>query len=322
MTGISGSGRKELMMRVKENKDGLSLNAFDFGNMMYELAKELNFTIKEEKILDLSPISLRYLRSAVFEKIIADSHKKTTIVATHASFRWRKHLTSALDFHYLHLLNPDIYVNVIDSLPRVLRRLGESPQWRSKLNSKEILIWRDEEFLLTKSLAEYQRKKFYTIPFSITPSSFLKLITGMRRYKTYLSYPITYVNKAAKNMEEKDEFRKKLEDAGYIVFDPGWIDDESGLSDDDKIACNQDIYEQTVMRDYQLIDQSDFITVYYYEPVMSPGVLSELIYAFTNNKDVFVIFRGQQSPFMVYYSTNIFKDEDEFFENLKATYPC
>ncbi|MEM2276765.1 MAG: hypothetical protein QXU43_06755, partial [Thermoproteota archaeon] len=73
----------------------------------------------------------------------------------------------------------------------------------------------------------------------------------------------------------------------------------------------EDLLDQIVARDYQLIDQSDFLVVYYFSPIMSPGVLSEMNYGFSNNKKVFVVFQGPESPFFNYYSTKIFQTEEE-----------
>ncbi|MEM2922530.1 MAG: hypothetical protein QXF26_09485, partial [Candidatus Bathyarchaeia archaeon] len=78
----------------------------------------------------------------------------------------------------------------------------------------------------------------------------------------------------------------------------------------------ESIYDQIVARDYQLIDQSDLLVVYYQIQVMSPGVLSEMSYGFSNNKDVFVVFKGPESPFFHYYSTRIFRDEEEILNFL------
>ncbi|RLE85822.1 MAG: hypothetical protein DRJ39_00985 [Thermoprotei archaeon] len=68
-----------------------------------------------------------------------------------------------------------------------------------------------------------------------------------------------------------------------------------------------------------LIDQRDAIVVYYTLPTLSPGVLSEIVYSYTNNKDVYMIFTSFRriSPFLEYFTMKIFYNEDSFFEFLE-----
>ncbi|MCD6457829.1 MAG: hypothetical protein J7K82_03175 [Thermoproteales archaeon] len=77
--------------------------------------------------------------------------------------------------------------------------------------------------------------------------------------------------------------------------------------------------DQTVRRDFMLIDQSYAIVVNYTLPTLSPGVLSEIVYSYTNNKDVYMIFTSFRriSPFLEYFTMKIFYNEDSFFEFLE-----
>jgi adenylate kinase len=122
-------------------------------------------------------------------------------------------------------------------------------------------------------------------------------------------------------------FAAELRRRGLLVFDPGEVEDSDlaegrtrleGVTPEEIESVREDIYDQIVARDYQLIDQSDFVVVYYYVPVMSPGVLSEMTYAFSSAKEVYVVFKGPESPFFRYYSTKIFRDEDELFSFLEG----
>ena len=63
--------------------------------------------------------------------------------------------------------------------------------------------------------------------------------------------------------------------------------------------------DQTVARDYKLIKQSDFVVVYYPTTVLSAGVISEMIYAVANGKQVFAVWLPptEPSPFFSYYCT-------------------
>src|SRR4030042_2031114 len=77
--------------------------------------------------------------------------------------------------------------------------------------------------------------------------------------------------------------------------------------------------DQTVARDYKFIDQSDFVVVYYPVKEPSPGVLSELIYGFSHDKEVYMVFPYEISPFLQFYCTEIFKTGAELIDHLKKT---
>lgn len=340
MTGTSGSGRGEYLAEAVRlsSKKGLNIKVFDVGDMMFETAENLGVEIPEGKILNLNLSTLNYLRTTVFEQIIRESREhENVIINTHACFRWKKHLIQAFDYHYLNLFDPDVYVTIIDSILNMKARLESNPHWRGRLSLKDMIVWRDEEIFITKSIADFQKKPFYIIPARHPPETLHALITNPRTPKAYLSYPMTHLEgrEAEEFNERLRSFMHRLRRAGVVVFDPSEVEDmslmeaaergervrvggvEVELSREEVASVKEDIYDQIVARDYQLIDQSDFVIIYYYVPVMSPGVLSEMTYAFSNAKDVYVVFKGPESPFFRYYSTRIFKDEDELFRYLE-----
>ncbi|MGQ9479720.1 MAG: ATP-binding protein [Thermoproteota archaeon] len=343
-TGISGSGREAYLRKFVEfaEKKNVKVKVFSVGSMMFEAARRLGFEIKEDKILDLPSSALNFLRATVFEQIIREmKNYENIVISTHACFRWKKHIFQAFDFHYLNEIFPDMFITISDSALSIKTRLESSMQWRGRLTLKDILVWRDEETLLTKSMADYQGRPFYIIPFASTGETLFNLSFKPGSKKIYLSYPITHLEEKESSLSSKEAFKGRLRNLGLTVFDPGEIEDvdllqkldelrRSGgnklFSKDSSGECEislreleeivEDLLNQVVARDYQLIDQSDFIVVYYFSPVMSPGVLSEMTYGFSNNKKVFVVFGGPESPFFKYYSTRIFKSEEELLDFL------
>ncbi|RLE62422.1 MAG: hypothetical protein DRN53_04020, partial [Thermoprotei archaeon] len=71
-TGISGSGRIDYLKEVLDLalRRGKKVNIINVGDMMFDTAKELGRVVREDKILDLSPSTLEWLRAVVFEKIL------------------------------------------------------------------------------------------------------------------------------------------------------------------------------------------------------------------------------------------------------------
>ena len=73
---------------------------------------------------------------------------------------------------------------------------------------------------------------------------------------------------------------------------------------------------QTVHRDlYWLLAQSNKSIAYFPKVIFSPGVIDELREAFETNKDAWVIFPEDYSPFLAYFSSKIFKISFSFMSN-------
>ena len=357
VTGISGSGRLDYLEEAAKESGG-RMHVIDIGRRMFEKSSELGIEIPEGKILDLDPFALNYLRAVTFEEILKVAGRyrgcssEDLIISTHVCFRWKKHLTASFNLYYLNQINPDIYVTIVDNAHAVKVRLEET-QWRGRLKLKDILVWRDEETFITEILANYQRKPFYIIARREPPSLLADLIRrvekprlcgGRPALKAYLSYPITHVKGMPELFNMKDEVKEALRKAGVIVFDPIAIDEAylMGLAEEAERRgeslvevevdgrelvlplseieeARDDVMDQIVARDYKLIDQSDIIVVFYPTTAISPGVLNEIHYGFTHNKDVYAIFpHEERSPFFEYYTTMIFKGHEELVRYLKS----
>ncbi|MCK4243290.1 AAA family ATPase [Candidatus Bathyarchaeota archaeon] len=344
-TGISGSKRNEYLEKLAEliTKAGKPTKVLHVGSMMFETAKRLGREIPEHKILDMSSSTLNYLRATVFEQIITEAKsQENLIISTHACFRWKKNLIPAFDFHYLNQLSPDVFLTIIDDIQTIKIRLERQHGWKGKFSLKELIVWRDEELFISNMIANYQGVKNYVITNKDPPEEIINLLFDLNIKKAYISYPMTYMKQDPSKMKAKNRFRDELRKRGLIIFDPedieemdliGFaeatrrkgkdklkfkVDGKQGLINISEIEeAKEYIIDQTVDRDYKLISQSDMIIVYYPVPVLSPGVLSEMVYGFTNNKNVFAYFPKKLSPFFEYHATKIFKTEKEMIKYLK-----
>ncbi|NLA06619.1 MAG: hypothetical protein GX872_03195, partial [Firmicutes bacterium] len=67
-TGTSGSGKLEYLKQVVAEAErlGTKIHLYNIGDLMFKKAEELECPTSPEKILDLSPSSLRALRAEVF----------------------------------------------------------------------------------------------------------------------------------------------------------------------------------------------------------------------------------------------------------------
>jgi len=358
-TGISGSGRLDYVEAAAAESGG-RLKVVDVGRRMFEKSAELGIQIPEGKILDMDPFALDYLRAVTFEELLKEAERyrgpdspEDLVISTHVCFRWKKHLVPAFNLYYLNRIDPDVYVTVVDNAHAIKARL-ERTQWRGRLKLKDILVWRDEETFITEILAAYRRKPFYIIARREPPSLLLDILYRVEKrklrgeepaLKAYLSYPITHVLSEPEHFKMKDEVKEALRRAGVIVFDPITIDEAAlvGLAESaqrggadsfeveadgyrlkldvqEVLDARGDIIDQIVARDYKLIDQSDVIVVFYPTTAVSPGVLNEIHYGFTHNKDVYAIFPHEvRSPFFEYYTTRVFRSHEELIEHLAAS---
>jgi hypothetical protein len=312
------------------------------GDMMYAEAPD----IPNGKILDISMKRLHSLRRSVFKDIIAKSKKTPNlIVNTHATFRWRHGLFPAVDFDQMRLLNPDIYICLIDGIAALHTRLAYEHSTDHTL--KDLLVWREEEIIGTEMLCKGidDRIPFYCLARGAqeeTTEVFYGLVFDRSRRKAYLSFPMTHVGHIEQVRAQIDEFRKLMKPF-FICFDPGDLEESylpghaekaarAGsdfveltalgrtirLNLDDIRQVERDINSQTYARDFMLIDQSDMIVSFVPtlpdgRAAISSGVERELQHAHEAAKEVFVIWTATQRPsvFVTQTATKIFGDPDK-----------
>ena len=150
--------------------------------------------------------------------------------------------------------------------------------------------------------------------------------------KLYLSYPITAIKDSNPEILEEiqGEILTKLQEE-FIVFNPLSIEDmkltylqkseQSGDYPEFIEQLNGDAIEiiktRTVHRDYQFIDQSDAVVVFYITDKLSPGVMGEMYYAHRNSKPIFMAFQGSRSPFLTDICHVIENKPDDLFKHLQ-----
>lgn len=333
-------------------KDGIDIQIKNVGQMMYEKAEQGGFPVEEGKILDIPDYTLRSLRWSVFEDILRTIDKaENTIIDTHACFRWKKYIFDGFegfDYSYLSRLNPDIYFNVMDTIYSIKGRLEMQKEWRGIHSLLELTIWRDEEEAFTRTFAQIQNKEFNLIFSEDPPESMYRIAFKKKFKKAYLSYPISFATQEQIKLVEvfRDKLRKEI-----VVFDPlsirdiGWQTAALALEKQGKQEINipfkingrkeevtismseiQEVRDylvnQTVSRDFRLIDQSDFIIVHYYDPeIHSSGVNNEMQYAHDSGKDVYLYWPDtKMSPFLERNTTKHFKTQEDMIQFIKTTH--
>jgi len=347
VTGQVGVDKKPFLNEVVRlaAANGHDVKLFNVGDRMYAEAPD----ISPGRILDLPKQRLTSLRRSVFKDALVSAEAGDNIIVnTHATFRWKHGLFHAYDHEQMARLDADLYVILVDNVDAIHERLTRSHRVRHTL--KDILVWREEEIVVTEAMAEavsgfgcsYVIARENT---SVAPQSLYRLMFEQQRKRVYPSFPMTHVLELPAVMNEIESFRASLAEH-FITFDPADLDEKRLLYDAGEatkrgeqhvdLSVNgrtisipvmeisqiaHDIDAQIYARDFKLIDQSDMIVSYIPvladgRPALSSGVERELQHTFESTKEVFVIWRAdcEPSPFVTETATQVFHTLSELFD--------
>ncbi len=347
VTGQVGLDKKPFLQSVVDiaRAAGHEVQLFNLGDLMYAEAPD----IAPGRILDLSRQRLTTLRRSVFKDILSIAATGVDlIVNTHATFRWKHGLFHAFDHNQLRELDADLYITLVDNVDAVHERLEREHKTQHTL--KDILVWREEEIVVTETMAEALAGYGYAYVLSrsnprINARSMYRLMFEPDRKRVYPSFPMTHVMDLPEVLAEIEMFRDALAEH-FITFDPADLNEKRLLHEAERatkqgqadvtikvhgrnitISASEitriarDIDAQIYARDFKLIDQSDLIVSYIPQlpdgrPALSSGVERELQHAYEGTKEVFVIWRPQSdpSPFITETATEVFHSLDELFK--------
>lgn len=347
VTGQVGLDKKPFLQSVVDiaRAAGHEVQLFNLGDLMYAEAPD----IAPGRILDLSRQRLTTLRRSVFKDILSIAATGVDlIVNTHATFRWKHGLFHAFDHNQLRELDADLYITLVDNVDAVHERLEREHKTQHTL--KDILVWREEEIVVTETMAEALAGYGYAYMLSrsnprINARSMYRLMFEPDRKRVYPSFPMTHVMDLPEVLAEIEMFRDALAEH-FITFDPADLNEKRLLHEAERatkqghadvtikvhgrnitISASEitriarDIDAQIYARDFKLIDQSDLIVSYIPQlpdgrPALSSGVERELQHAYEGTKEVFVIWRPQSdpSPFITETATEVFHSLDELFQ--------
>ncbi|MCH7870203.1 MAG: AAA family ATPase, partial [Planctomycetes bacterium] len=154
VTGQVGVDKKPFLEKLAEmaRSRNQPCKLFHVGDLMYAEAPD----VRPGRILDLPLARLTSLRRAVFKDVITEANQhSTSILNTHAAFRWKHGLFPAFDHDQMAAFDADIYITLVDNLDAIHERLTRDHDLPHSL--KDILVWREEEILATEILAQAVR---------------------------------------------------------------------------------------------------------------------------------------------------------------------
>lgn len=336
ITGISGSGRIELLQDLKKYCDekGKKILIHDVGKLIFEEAQKTNIQLTDQRVLDIDKNLLKTLRENALKEVeilkLKNPDVELHLIGVHATFRWEHNLIEGLSYKNLNRFNIKGFINIVDDVAKILEINSKNPKWSIETvpDLEVTQNWMIEEEFITQVIADFFDKPMFIIAKNHGINNIYDFFFSSKK-KIYLSYPITAIKDKNPEILEKiqNEILKKLENL-FVVFNPLAIKDMSLTYGDNLIKLPNLIEEiteeakkliksRTIERDYHFIDQSDATVVIYPTDKLSPGVLSEIFYSHKNQKPVFIYFEGNRSPFIEKYATYMTDNFDDLINKLK-----
>lgn len=352
ITGISGSERIQYLEEIQEyaKRNGRALKIINMWDVLNEVSPK---SIDEATILNIpTPKRMGLFKKAYKEAAhrleelrqhYGHGTEKCVAVATHACFYWQTTYHKAFPNHLLRSLRADVFVTIIHNMRNIKDKLGKNVSHRfSDINFTDILHWRDRESTETRNWAHSFGKEHFVIARNEPPQTLYKILFEEGTKRVYFSYAMSYVR--AQQLEAR-KLIDKLRERGYIVFDPGSIDDAKYV---DKLLAGdpdnpvyqdlgKDVDDQTVKLDYSLVEQSQLLIARYpagkllsykshldrmYIP-LSAGVICEMVHGHSEGKRVYAVWlpKTEPSPFFSYHCRECFRSEQELLDYLARYEP-
>jgi len=337
ITGVSGSGRIELLLNLKElsEKIGKKIMVHDVGELIQKEALKSKINLTDNRVLDIDRNLLQTLRENALKEIellvLKNPDTDLHLIGIHATFRWKHRLIEGLSYRNLERFKIEGFINVVDDVKQIFKINSKNKKWDKETlpNLEETQNWMIEEEFATRVLADFYNKPMYVVARNHNLNNLKDFFFGSKK-KVYLSYPITAIKESNPELLKKIQTRI-LEDVEkyFVVFNPLAIKDmaltygEQNLDFKGGFAeitekTKELIKARTVERDFTFIDQSDAVVVIYPTDKISPGVLAEIIYAHRNQKPVFMHFTSKKSPFLENYVTYLTDELEDLMINLKG----
>lgn len=318
-TGIAGCGEKEYYEEFSKfcQLYKKKVNVVNVTDVIIETAKKINPQVTKYNILNFPRSTRNIWHQTALDYILTEKLIKNgiNIVNIHVSYWWKESPEEVVNAHILNSFfkkfNPIFFVQITDGLQKIKTRIDKVVEHVGRaLDLEDIIRWRDLESYITEMFAQINKKDYYLIARNQPPNTLFRLIFD-NRLKVYFSFPITF---AQNNLRKKIENFVNELDKIAIVFDPYKIEKfEVFPSRLKKLGT-----DVIIKRDYRLINQSDFVVAYFPKVVYSSGMITEINYANSNGKIVYLVWPNQKySPWTIYPVRKVFFSPQACLRELK-----
>lgn len=298
-------------------KNGRRLEIINLIDEMVKVANETNPYINPKNLPNLDIENIKVLKDHTLQRIkerVKEDPKKDYIIDGHMSFWWREGPLNIMNSKDMKVLNPTFFISVVNDPRSINNNLHKKKSWEDKaIDEYQIALWSELEAYTTDLISNSVGKRNYIIGAREDPRTLFELIYKGYKPKAYISYSIEH---RKSNYEGLERFIEKIR-RYLIVFNPKSVDiDAYKISADERLKNL--IFNQTVRRDFHLVDQSDITIVYMSDLVYSSGVDGERMHAHFSGKKVLLYFPFERySPFTPYFVDKMYKSEKELIEEIK-----
>lgn len=345
-TGIDGETKGQRIGEIATEFNNTSSDAkifyYNVGDFVLEELKRMGESPTRANAVilqDRRPSDIEKARKqackSILTKFQADSEgiqQSVAIIMSRAQY-WHSGLSKMfylMDDGSHDIFNPEFCINIVNDFQIMYENMKKDGDNRWEyLTKEELLNWRNEEFGTTELYwTRYGEKKGLTRPIKTywlavrEPSSTLTdLIFKNEKKKVYLSFPISHSLGGSDKL--RLDFLNKLREH-FVVFDPFSIKEYDTIkSSSEDPALIKRVGHATVYRDLDLIEQSDYVVVYYPsdriyvehpagEEVrlngndiklrgdegvsLSAGVITEMVHAIDELKEVYALWFSNKRP--------------------------
>lgn len=317
-TGIAGCGEKEYFEKFSQfcQQKRKKVNIINTTDIILEVARKTNPSVNKYNLLNFPKSTTDIWYQAALDKIIQEKLDKNAIniINVHATYWWKEGPDEVVNAKILNsffqALKPIFFIQITDGAEFIKKRIDMAAENVGRaLNMEGILHWRELESYLTKIFAQIHNKEYYLIARAQSPDTLFRLIFD-NRLKVYFSFPITFAEKKVKIKTQ--DFVERLEKIA-IIFDPYKVEKfELFIAGLKKLGT-----DAIIKRDYQLIDQSDIVVAYFPKVVYSSGMITEINYANSNGKIVYLIWPNKKySPWTIYPVRKVFFSTEDCLKEL------
>ncbi len=312
-TGISGSNRSEYLRSVAEyaKRQGEDVTVYHLADYMKRHADDAGHKYDWDKILQASQRERSLLVAGAMKDILAEIEGKkdeTAVISSHARFYWKGATTLSNNHRWIQKIDPDMFVTVIDHIPRITERLEKTEQWKdSRLTIDSAVLWQCEEVNATR---EWAQEKPHYIVASAEPASLLyKLVYHPEIERVYVSFPMSHL-KDENTKKRIGSFVDRLSDY-FSVFNPGTIE----IGKDATEAMKGDTFNRDL--EWFISNNAEKTIVYFPKAVLSVGAITEMFKSSEFTKDTLLVAPENilHGPFES-VSAKRFNSEEKLFEFL------
>lgn len=345
VTGITGAGASEILGKLPgklNEKRTVTLKHYNIGNgIINGVIPDYRMKLTDQNILKTIPdLQASLHATALYSKLDEIKNEGGIhLIDMHATFLTTMGLVEGLSYHDIELVDPDLFITIIDGPQDIHSHLKEHPGEYFDLTVADIIKWQEFEVYITNLFAKIRDKLHLVVPRKEASQILEKILLHYQppgnRSKdysvpVYVSYPMTLLPEDEK--WKRDEFIKTLKDRPeFIVFDPGSVESSHRMEEyytpDDRRA----IGAHTIMRDLNWFIRINSEKVIAYMALIesgdnkaptivpSSGSNDELRCAYEAGLDTYIVMGRQAgqhlppiSPFAA-YKAKMFVSCEEFF---------